>query len=102
MQVYFHQHLDAETIELSEEESAHLRVLRTSVGEMLWLTDGNGILAEAEIVAVGKKTFSVSVKNRQKMPKFSFSTPPDCSLLRIAMEPWHTSVAVLAQAYTMC
>lgn len=69
MQLYFHPDLSAETIELSEEESAHLRVLRVNVGDTLLLTDGNGTLAESEIIAINKKTFTVRLKKRTGFPK---------------------------------
>lgn len=69
MQRYFHPDLLAEIIELSEEESAHLRVLRVSVGEPLLLTDGNGTLAEAEVIAVNKRTITSRVKKRTEFPK---------------------------------
>src|SRR5690606_40900316 len=69
MQLYFHNNLSAETFELSEEESAHLRVLRMNIGNTLQLTDGNGILAEAEIIAVNKRTYTVHIKNRAKTRK---------------------------------
>lgn len=69
MQLYFHNNLSAETFELSEEESAHLRVLRMNIGNTLQLTDGNGILAKAEIIAVNKRTYTVHIKNREKTHK---------------------------------
>lgn len=69
MQLYFHPDLSAEILELSEEESAHLRVLRVNTGDELRLTDGNGTLAEAEVVTVNKKTFTVRVKNSSNQPK---------------------------------
>lgn len=69
MQLYFHPDLSAEIVELSEEESAHLRVLRASVGEPLLLTDGKGLLAEVEIIAVNKKTFTTRIKKRTEFPR---------------------------------
>ncbi|HEY0262114.1 MAG TPA: RsmE family RNA methyltransferase [Chitinophagales bacterium] len=82
MQLYFHSDLSTETVELSEEESAHLRVLRVNTGDVIWLTDGNGTLAESEIFAVNKKTIAVRVKNRQNQSKIQPELHLAISLLK--------------------
>jgi 16S rRNA (uracil1498-N3)-methyltransferase len=57
--------LRAEVVELHPEEAAHARrVLRLGVGEEVWLLDGAGTLARAELVEVGRQAVRARVLQR--------------------------------------
>jgi len=59
--------LRAEVVELHPEEAAHARrVLRLGVGEEVWLLDGAGTLARAELVEVGRQ--AVRARGLQRLP----------------------------------
>jgi len=61
--------------ELSEETSKHIvQVLRMKEGELLKLTNGNGLLAEASIVAAHKKHTTVNISSISKEPEPPGST----------------------------
>ena len=64
--LFYHPGLKPEDgiIQLEEETRRHVfTVLRMSVGEMLVLTNGRGLSAEAEIVQADKKQLKVACKN---------------------------------------
>lgn len=56
MQLFFSENLDTDIIALSPEESKHcVRVLRKTVGDKVFFTDGRGRLAEAVLISDNKE-----------------------------------------------
>jgi 16S rRNA U1498 N3-methylase RsmE len=45
MQLYYHSDLSIDILDLTEEESVHLKVLRLQIGDQISITDGKGTLA---------------------------------------------------------
>ena len=46
MQLYYHPDLAIDTLDLTEEESVHLKVLRLQVGDQFFITDGKGTFSK--------------------------------------------------------
>lgn len=67
MQLFYTDNIESEFYTLTEEESKHcVRVLRMAVGDKLFLTDGQGTLAEACIVDAHPKRCEVRIENRKE------------------------------------
>ena len=67
MELFFVQNIFSDNLTLSEEESKHIvRVLRSTTGDKIYLTDGKGTLCEAEITDANSKSCSVKIIKRQK------------------------------------
>lgn len=60
---------------LEEDTARHIvQVLRMKIGDRLWLTNGRGLKAEAQITAAAKKSCMVSILSEETFPKPSQST----------------------------
>lgn len=65
MQLFHIEDLSSDIIDLPKEESQHcVRVLRLSEGDIIFLTDGNGLLCKGEIISTGNKSCSVHIMER--------------------------------------
>ena len=57
-------------IRLPEDEARHaVQVLRTKLGERVWVTDGSGNRYEAQVLSIGKRSLELKIVNRQFSPK---------------------------------
>lgn len=75
MQVFFNSELslDSNQIQFSKEESKHIvRVLRKSVGDKLFITNGKGILFESEITSADQKKCSAKIISYETKPQKSY------------------------------
>jgi len=69
MQLFFCKDDDKE-LRLSEEESRHVvKVLRKSIGEKLYFTDGKGMFLTGEIITTDKKNTTVKIIKKEKKRK---------------------------------
>lgn len=69
MTVFYHPDLEANTVVLSVEESRHcIKAMRKRAGDTVHLTDGKGVLAEAEIVSADLTGCVVSIIRREEIP----------------------------------
>jgi len=69
MQLFFCKDDDKE-LRLSEEESRHVvKVLRKSIGEKLYFTDGKGMFLTGEIITTDKKNTIVKIIKKEKKRK---------------------------------
>lgn len=69
MTVFYHPDLEANTVVLSVEESRHcIKAMRKRAGDTVHLTDGKGMLAEAEIVSADLTGCVVSIIWREEIP----------------------------------
>lgn len=70
MHCFYVDTLEAETIVLDEQESAHCaRVLRLVEGESVLLTNGEGVVAQGVLTAVGRRDVRVEVAQRNCIPR---------------------------------
>lgn len=66
MQLFFHENISGNSFEIDPEESRHLvKVLRKSVGDMVYFTDGKGVLYTCTIENLDSKRTRVSVLNQE-------------------------------------
>ena len=66
MQLFFCKDYDKE-LRLSEEESRHVvKVLRKSIGEKLYFTDGKGMFLTGEIITTDRKNTTVKIIKKEK------------------------------------
>ena len=69
MQLFFCKDDDKE-LSLSVEESRHVvKVLRKSIGEKLYFTDGKGMFLTGEIITTDKKNTTVKIIKKEKKRK---------------------------------
>ena len=69
MQLFFCKDYDKE-LRLSEEESRHVvKVLRKSIGEKLYFTDGKGMFLTGEIITTDRKNTTVKIIKKEKKIK---------------------------------
>ena len=74
MRRFFVEHIEHDTIILTEEESKHvIRVLRMNIGDNIELVDGKGTLVKAQITSDYSKKCSVQVIERSKMKDDPYS-----------------------------
>lgn len=67
MQLFFIENIESDFCTLNEEESKHcIRVLRMSIGDELFLTDGRGTLCRCKIDDPNPKRCSLQVVERQQ------------------------------------
>ena len=65
MRAFFQEDLSKDTISLSSEESKHItKSLRAMEGEFIWITDGKGLLAKAEITTIFRDVCTVEIRER--------------------------------------
>ncbi len=82
MQIFYHPNIVLDTtIELSEEESAHLKVLRKRESDLIQLMNGQGELYASTIVGFSKK--NAIVHCQQLLSK----TPKSATQLHLAIAP---------------
>jgi 16S rRNA (uracil1498-N3)-methyltransferase len=65
MQLYYHPDLSNTLFDLTEEESAHLKVLRLQPEDQIHVTDGQGTLALVAIAQNKRKQWSVRIIERK-------------------------------------
>lgn len=65
MQLYYHPDLAIDTLDLTEEESVHLKVLRLQVGDQFFITDGKGTKALVVVEQNKRKQWTVRVLKRE-------------------------------------
>ncbi|HTZ43584.1 MAG TPA: 16S rRNA (uracil(1498)-N(3))-methyltransferase [Jatrophihabitans sp.] len=58
-----------DTLELTGAEAHHATVKRLGVGELVWLADGRGGLAEAEVAEAGRDRLLLTVLSRRQQPE---------------------------------
>jgi len=76
MQLFFNSELslDKDQIQFSKEESKHIvRVLRKSVGDILRITNGKGVLFTSEIISSDQKKCIAKVISSEVKPKRNYS-----------------------------
>jgi len=83
-------------LSIGADETKHIvRVLRKSVGNTVEITDGNGVVAVAELVEVGKRECSVriikEVKHENTLPDLTIAIAPTKSIDRFE---WFVEKAV--------
>lgn len=62
MHYFYHTNLFSGNLTLSKEESKHLSILRKQPGEEIYITNGKGLLAKAEILAFTKNGTEILIK----------------------------------------
>lgn len=68
MIVFYHTEIAQPTVVLTPEESKHcVKVLRKKVGDIIFLTDGNGIMAEAEITVATPMQCVAQILRREEV-----------------------------------
>lgn len=65
MQLYYHSDLSIDILDLTEEESVHLKVLRLQIGDQISITDGKGTLAFVAIEQNKRKQWTVRILKRE-------------------------------------
>ena len=83
MQLFFNSELsqDTDQIRFSKEESKHIvKVLRKSVGDTLYITNGKGVLFTSEIISADQKNCVANIMSSEIKPKRSYN-------LHIAVAP---------------
>lgn len=76
MQLFFNSELsqDKDQIQFSKEESKHIvRVLRKSVGDILFITNGKGNLFTSEIISADQKKCIANIISSETKPKRDYS-----------------------------
>ena len=66
MEYYYHPDLLSDHIQLSAEESKHLKVLHRKKGDEILVSDGKGTLAKSVIISIEKKGVFLSVIERKR------------------------------------
>ncbi len=70
MNLYYVPEINADRLILPDEEARHcVQVLRLKEGDLLYLTNGTGILAQAQIVGTYKREVEVQIVERQQKPR---------------------------------
>lgn len=65
-------HVEGDLIRLPEDEARHaVQVLRTKLGETVWVTDGCGNRYESQVHLIGKRSLELKIMNRLFSPKES-------------------------------
>jgi len=65
MPYFFQENLSQDLFALSSEESKHIaKSMRLKTGDCIWITDGKGTLAKAELTGVFKDTCEVAIVER--------------------------------------
>ena len=63
-------HVVGDLIRLPEDEARHAtQVLRTKLGEIVWVTDGCGNRYESQVLSIGKRSLELKIMNRLFSPK---------------------------------
>ncbi|GAB4395702.1 MAG: 16S rRNA (uracil(1498)-N(3))-methyltransferase [Microscillaceae bacterium] len=70
---FFHPDLSSPTLVLDPEEAHHaLKVKRKKVGDLLWLTNGDGHLAKAIVEQISREHCGVRILDLQRIPRASW------------------------------
>lgn len=76
MQLFYNSELsqDKDQIQFSKEESRHIiRVLRKSVGDLLYITNGQGVLFTSEIISADQKSCIAKITSSEVKPKRNYT-----------------------------
>ncbi|WP_456438062.1 16S rRNA (uracil(1498)-N(3))-methyltransferase [Psychroserpens sp.] len=76
MQLFFNSELSVgnDQIQFSKEESKHIvKVLRKSVGDTLYITNGKGVLFTSEIISEDQKNCTANIISSEIKPKKSYN-----------------------------
>jgi len=76
MQLFYNSELtqDKDQIQFSKEESKHIvRVLRKSIGDTLYITNGKGVLFTSEIIIADQKNCIASIISSEVKPKKTYN-----------------------------
>jgi 16S rRNA (uracil1498-N3)-methyltransferase len=72
MKYFYHPFTDKATIfNFEEEEVRHLNVLRVRGGDIVQVINGNGLIANAEVVSINNKTSMASILSKVLVPVLS-------------------------------
>jgi len=70
MQLFFQENIPQGGFELASEESKHLvKVLRKSLGDTVFFTDGRGVLYTCQIVDINPKKTKLKVLHQEDLPR---------------------------------
>lgn len=72
--LFFYEELNAQTDSLDQEELAHLRSLRLREGDLFFITNGKGLLAEARLELFTPKKHQVSILRLQQQTRLGSHT----------------------------
>jgi len=76
MQLFFNSELsqDKDQIQFSKEESKHIaKVLRKSIGDTLYITNGKGVLFTSKIITADKKNCIANIISSEIKPKSTYN-----------------------------
>lgn len=70
MELFYTEHIHAQKAHFSEEEARHItKAFRKRPGDLIYFTDGQGIMYHGTIDKMDKKEISVSIEGTQHQPK---------------------------------